>query len=174
MEKHAIESIMTSTMESIRDMVDVNTVIGEPVTANDGTTIIPISRVSFGFVAGGGEYELPGKKSGSSQGGGGGGGQNGHGGQNGQNGQGGQSQGGQQETMPFAGGAGAGVSVSPVGFLVCSSEQVRLLPAQPYAPLDRIIELAPQLVCDIKKWMGKKNSHSPDHHASEPPTGQLD
>jgi uncharacterized spore protein YtfJ len=173
MEKHAIESIMTATMESIRDMVDVNTVIGEPVTANDGTTIIPISRVSFGFIAGGGEYELTGKKASPPQGGGGGGGQNGHGGQNGQNGQGAQNQGGQQEIKPFAGGAGAGVSVSPVGFLVCSSEQVRLLPAQPYAPLDRIIELAPQLVCDIKRWMGKKNPHSSDH-ASEPPTGQLD
>ena len=173
MEKHAIESIMTTTMESIRDMVDVNTVIGEPVTANDGTTIIPISRVSFGFVAGGGEYELSGKKSGSSQGGGGG--QNGHGGQNGQGVQNGQSQGGQQqEGMPFAGGAGAGVSVSPVGFLVCNGDQVRLLPAQPYAPLDRIIELAPQLVCDIKRWMNKKNPHSSDHHTSEPPTGQLD
>lgn len=168
MEKHAIESIMTTTMESIRDMVDVNTVIGEPVTASDGTTIIPISRVSFGFVAGGGEYELPSKKSGSSQG------QNGHGGQNGQNGQNGQSQSGQQECMPFAGGAGAGVSVSPVGFLVCNGDQVRLLPAQPYAPLDRIIELTPQLVGDLKRWMGKKNPHSSDHKVSEPPTGQLD
>ena len=177
MEKHAIESIMTTTMESIRDMVDVNTVIGEPVTANDGTTIIPISRVCFGFVAGGGEYELPGKKSGSQQGGGGVG-QNGHGGQNGQNGQNGQSQGGQaqsgqKEGLPFAGGAGAGVSVSPVGFLVCSSEQVRLLPAQPYAPLDRIIELAPQLACDIKKWMNKKNSTS-STHSSESPTSHLE
>jgi len=173
MEKHAIESIMTATMESIRDMVDVNTVIGEPVTASDGTTIIPISRVSFGFVAGGGEYELYGKKSGAPQGGGGGNGQNGNGKENGQNGQGGQAQGGQQQgCMPFAGGAGAGVSVSPVGFLVVSSEQVRLLPAQPYAPLDRIIELAPQLVCDIKRWMGKKNP--PGYKAPESHSGQLD
>lgn len=172
MEKHAIESIMTSTMESIRDMVDVNTVIGEPVTANDGTTIIPISRVSFGFIAGGGEYEMPGKKPSPPQGGGAG--PNGHASQNGQNGQAGQSQTAQADTMPFAGGAGAGVSVSPVGFLICSSEQVRLLPAQPYAPLDRIIELAPQMVSDLKNWMGKKSAHMPDHHVSEPPTGQLD
>jgi sporulation protein YtfJ len=105
---------MNATMENIRDMVDVNTVIGDPVTANDGTTIIPISRVSFGFVAGGGEYEIPGKKQAPPQNGGGAAGQ-----------------GGQPECLPFAGGAGAGVSVSPVGFLVVSSEQVRLLPAQP-------------------------------------------
>lgn len=170
MEKHAIEGIMTATMESIREMVDVNTVIGEPVTASDGTTIIPISRVCFGFVAGGGEYELPGKKGGSSQGGGGG--QNG---QAGQSGQGGQGQGSQkQECLPFAGGAGAGVSVSPVGFLVVSSDQVRLLPAQAYAPIDRIIELAPQLASDIKRWMAKKNSSSPGKTQSSPPSGQLD
>ena len=56
MEKHPIENIMTTTMENIRNMVDVNTVVGDPVTAAEGATIIPISRVSFGFAAGGGEY----------------------------------------------------------------------------------------------------------------------
>ena len=56
MDKHPIENIMTTTMENIRDMVDVNTVVGDPVTAAEGATIIPISRVSFGFAAGGGEY----------------------------------------------------------------------------------------------------------------------
>jgi sporulation protein YtfJ len=170
MEKHAIESIMSATMENIRDMVDVNTVVGEPVTTSDGTTIIPISRVSFGFVAGGGDYELPGRKPPPQNG-------------NGQNGQNSQAQGGQQGSLPFAGGAGAGVSVSPVGFLVVSNDQVRLLPAQPYAPLDRIIELAPQLVNDCKKWMHKKGQ-SPSNQAqtppsnpqtqTPPPTGQLD
>ena len=57
MEKHPIENIMTTTMDSIRDMVDVNTVIGEPITTADGSTVIPVSKVSFGFVAGGGEYD---------------------------------------------------------------------------------------------------------------------
>ena len=65
-------------MESIREMVDVNTVVGDPVKTQDGSTIIPISKVSFGFVAGGGEY------SGEVQ----------------------------LTDMPFAGGAGAGVSVT--------------------------------------------------------------
>ncbi len=167
MEKHAIESIMNATMENIRDMVDVNTVVGEPVTASDGTTIIPISRVSFGFVAGGGDYELSGKKHQSQNG-------SGQNGQNGQGGQGGQSQGGQQGSLPFAGGAGAGVSVTPVGFLVVSSDQVRLLPAQPYAPLDRIIELAPQILNDCKKWMHKKSQSASSPQAQTPPTGQLD
>lgn len=44
---------MSTSMEKIRDLVDVNTIIGDPITSPDGSTIIPISRVSFGFVSGG-------------------------------------------------------------------------------------------------------------------------
>lgn len=53
---HPIEGLMKTAMESIKSMIDVNTVVGEPVKTQDGTTIIPFSRVSFGFAAGGGEY----------------------------------------------------------------------------------------------------------------------
>ena len=53
---HPIESLMKTAMESIKGMIDVNTVVGEAVNTPDGGTIIPISRVSFGFAAGGGEY----------------------------------------------------------------------------------------------------------------------
>ena len=56
MEKQPIENLMSTTMENIRDMVDVNTVIGDPVQTPDGSTVIPVSRVSFGFVSGGAEY----------------------------------------------------------------------------------------------------------------------
>lgn len=55
--EHPIGRLMQTTLENIKDMVDVNTVIGEPIDARDGSTIIPLSRVSFGFVAGGGEYD---------------------------------------------------------------------------------------------------------------------
>ena len=57
MERHPIENLMTTTMENIRDMVDVNTVVGDAIATADGSTVIPISRVAFGFVAGGGEYK---------------------------------------------------------------------------------------------------------------------
>lgn len=57
-QQHPIDNMMQTTMESIRGMVDVNTVVGAPVMDQKGTTIIPISKVSFGFVAGGGEYDL--------------------------------------------------------------------------------------------------------------------
>lgn len=130
MEKHPIENIMSTTMENIRDMVDVNTVIGEPITTQDGSTVIPISRVSFGFVAGGGEYRCSAHPKTIPD---------------------------SCERMPFAGGTGAGVTIQPMGFLVTSENSVRLLPAQAYAPADRIIELAPQLMCELRSFLKSKN-----------------
>lgn len=52
-EQHPIEGVMSTTMQKIKEMVDVNTIIGDPVTTPDGTTIIPVSKVSFGFASGG-------------------------------------------------------------------------------------------------------------------------
>ena len=57
-QQHPIDNMMQTTMENIRSMVDVNTVVGAPVNGTHGTTIIPISKVSVGFVAGGGEYAV--------------------------------------------------------------------------------------------------------------------
>lgn len=48
-----LEGLMSTSMEKIRQLVDVNTIIGDPITSPDGTIIIPVSKVSFGFVAGG-------------------------------------------------------------------------------------------------------------------------
>ncbi|MDO4547373.1 MAG: GerW family sporulation protein [Clostridia bacterium] len=124
-----IDGIMSSAMESLRDMVDVNTVIGDPVVSADGSTMIPVSRVCFGFVAGGGDLNKPNAKPDD------------------------------QSNKPFAGGAAAGVSVQPVGFVVMGEGQVRVMPAQYYAPVDRIIEMAPQLIDDIRSWIADcKNS----------------
>ncbi|MBV7276779.1 GerW family sporulation protein [Clostridiaceae bacterium UIB06] len=57
MESHPIENLLKSTMENLKDMIDVNTIVGDAVESKDGSLIIPISRVSFGFVSGGSEYE---------------------------------------------------------------------------------------------------------------------
>ena len=56
MSEHPIGNLMTETMAKIKEMVDVNTIIGSPITAADGTTVIPVSRVSFGFGAGGSDF----------------------------------------------------------------------------------------------------------------------
>ena len=54
MDEHPIQGLMKTAMESIKEMVDVNTIVGDAVETPDGNVIIPISRVSFGFAAGGG------------------------------------------------------------------------------------------------------------------------
>lgn len=56
MSNHPINGLMETAMQSIKDMVDVNTIIGEPVESKDGTIIVPISKVSFGFGAGGSDF----------------------------------------------------------------------------------------------------------------------
>ena len=58
--EHPIGSLMDTTMEKIKEMIDVNTIIGEPITSPDGTLIIPVSKVSYGFAAGG--SDLPTKR----------------------------------------------------------------------------------------------------------------
>ena len=136
MQQHPIDNMMQTTMENIRSMVDVNTVVGAPVTGTKGTTIIPISKVSFGFIAGGGEYAADESRSRSLA----------------------------AEGFPFAGGTGAGVSVQPVGFLVVSGEEVRMLPAQPLTVADRMVELLPGVVEDMKHIFskdGRKQSSTP-------------
>lgn len=133
METHPIRGLMETSMQSIRDMIDVNTVLGDAITAQDGSTVVPVSKVSFGFVSGGGEY---GDKD--------------------------------EGRHPFAGGAGAGVSLQPVGFLVCGSEHVRMLPVPAKNSVDRIIDLMPGLIEEAKaalcKMNGKKDSPDTDEN----------
>ena len=120
MERHPIENLMQTTLENIKDMVDVNTVVGEAIQAGNGSTIIPISRVSFGFVAGGGDYDSKVTRLENTP------------------------------ASPFAGGSGAGVSVQPVGFLVVGEEGVHMLPAQSITLMERALNCLPQLVDDVK------------------------
>ena len=128
MQQHPIDTMMRTTMENIRSMVDVNTVVGTPVTGAHGATIIPISRVSFGFIAGGGEYSFDDPRNRIPT----------------------------QENFPFAGGSGAGVSVQPVGFLVVEQESVKMLPAQSGSAMERVVELLPQLLEDLSRNGEKK------------------
>ena len=64
MDKHPIGSLMETTMAKLRDMVDVNTIIGTPVTTPDGVTLIPVSKVSFGFASGGSDFASKNQKDG--------------------------------------------------------------------------------------------------------------
>ena len=59
--KTPLNDLMRSTMEKIHEMVDTNTIVGQPITTPDGVTLIPVSKVSFGFGSGGGDYGKPAK-----------------------------------------------------------------------------------------------------------------
>lgn len=137
-EGHPIETIMTTTMENIKEMIDVNTIVGDAVETSEGTVIIPVSRVSFGFVAGGGEYKedtLQGKKGQTEN-------------MNGSN----------EESLPFAGGTGAGVSVNPIAFLVVGQDKIKLLPVHFNTTVDRVVELVPQVVEQIQDLIGQNKA----------------
>lgn len=119
MAEHPIQGLMKTAMESIKEMVDVNTIVGSAVETQDGTIIIPISRVTFGFAAGGGDYECEAAET--------------------------------HETHPFGGGSGAGVSVRPVGFLVCSTVTgVRFMPVEGNTVYDRLIDVIPEVLEKIQ------------------------
>lgn len=151
---HPIENLMRTTMESLRAMVDVNTVVGEAVETKDGTVIVPVSKVTFGFVAGGGD-EFPVEQGESYRP------------QQSQN-----ASPAQGERFPFTGGSGAGVSVKPVGFLVVGDGKVRFLPVDSRAVYDRLVEAAPELLdrlADImeRKWEAQDSQAEIDAEASE-------
>jgi len=121
LENHPIQGLMKTAMESIKDMVDVNTIVGDPVETPDGSVIMPISRVTFGFAAGGSEFEAVRSHA--------------------------------DGTNPFGGGSGAGVTVQPVGFLVVGAGNIRLLPVDTNTVVDRIIDVAPQLLQQIQSMI---------------------
>lgn len=125
--EHPIENLMKGTMESIRNMIDVNTVIGDPIETNDGSYIIPISKVCFGFASGGSEFSSNSPKVDKTA----------------------------KENYPFGGGCGAGVTVKPVAFLVVRNDSVRMLPVEADTTYDRIVDTVPQVVDMIKEVLSK-------------------
>lgn len=124
MEKHPINDLMSVTMEKMREMVDSNAIVGQPITTPDGVTLIPVSCMSFGFGSGGGDYHTK------------------------------QSAG---KDPNFAGGSGAGVDIAPVAFLVVKDGFVRVLPVAvpPASTLDRVIDLAPDIMDKVDKFINK-------------------
>jgi sporulation protein YtfJ len=139
MSNHPIEALMKTTMESLKDMVDVNTIVGDAVETPDGTVIIPISRVSFGFASGGGEYDSKIKNNSNKND---------------------EVIDESNEKLPFAGGTGAGVSVQPVAFMAVGNGQMKLLSVDQNANMvDSLIEFAPKLLDKIQALSEKKRSN---------------
>ncbi|REE94229.1 sporulation protein YtfJ [Paenibacillus taihuensis] len=135
MTDHPIQGLMQTAMENIKEMVDVNTIVGDPVQTPDGSVIMPISKVGFGFVAGGSDIrfdEQSGKNDVHNA----------------------------QVQLPFGGGSGGGVSITPIAFLVVGAQGVRIVPLDNQTHLmERVIDSAPQVFEKIQS-MFKKNASS--------------
>lgn len=132
-ENHPIEGLMLTAMSSIRDMVDVNTIIGEPIESVDGMIIIPISKVSFGFAAGGSEFtgetvDKYSKKEDEEL---------------------------VQYRLPFGGGAGAGASINPVAFLLVQNGTARILPIEHASCIDKLLDYVPDLMEKVNQMINK-------------------
>lgn len=106
--EHPIERIMDSAFGKMRLLTDADVIVGNPITMPDGTTVVPISKISIGIVTGGGEYSQK-----------------------------------QQDEYPFAGASGAGMSVSPVCFLVSDGKSVRMLNVGSESLTDKIVDAVP-------------------------------
>ena len=115
MSEHPIQGMMGTAMQKIREMIDVNTIIGDPITTPDGTVIIPVSKVSFGFGSGGSDW--PNKNTAKDL---------------------------------FGGGAGAGISINPLAFLVISNGEVKLLQMSFSSnTADKMVNMVPDVIDKI-------------------------
>lgn len=146
MENHPIEDLMLTAMNSIENMIDVNTIIGEPIETSNNIVIIPISKVCFGFAAGGSEFkgetidEYTKKDKDEKV----------------------------QYRLPFGGGSGATVSINPIAFLIVEEGKVRLLPVNHSSCIDKILDYVPDLferlnknpkIVEVKKEIEKERDN---------------
>lgn len=132
-QKKEIETLMQTAISNIKDLLQVNMVVGNAIQAAPETTIIPISKISCGFMAGGGEYGIKQEKkvAGSMC---------------------------EEENFPFGGGSGAGVSVKPVGFLAIENGKVRLISVDSVLPVERLIDAAPGLIQQVDGILHKRRN----------------
>lgn len=124
MSGHPIEILMETAMNSIKDMVDVNTIIGEPIETKNGMVIIPISKVSFGFAAGGSEFKGETVDEYKRR----------------------EKEEEVQYRLPFGGGSGAGISINPVAFVVVTKESIKVLPIEHTSAIDKLMDYVPDLM----------------------------
>ena len=119
-----LPNMLENTIAKIREMIDVNSVVGQPITAGD-VTIIPISKVSVGFAGGGSDFV---------------------------------SKNANKQENPFGGGAGGGVKVTPIAFLVVKDGSVRMLPvaAPANTTADRVVEMVPDVLDKVAAFLDSR------------------
>jgi len=122
-----IEGLMGEAMSKLKQMIDVNTIVGEAFNTCDekgnSITVIPVSKVAFGFGAGGSEFSA-------------------------------KPQDEKEERPMFGGGCGGGVSVKPVAFLVIKNDTVRLLPVtNTISTVDKVVDMVPELINKFNSFL---------------------
>jgi len=122
-----LPNMLENTIAKIREMVDVNSVVGDPIVTADGVTIIPVSKVSVGFGGGGSDFV---------------------------------SKNLNKQENPFGGGAGGGVKVTPIAFLIVKEGNVRMLPVAAPANTtpDRIVELVPDVLDRLSAFLDSRTN----------------
>lgn len=120
-----LPNMLDKTIEKIREMVNANTVIGDPITTPDGVTILPVSKITVGFAGGGSDFV---------------------------------SKNLNNQENPFGGGAGAGVKVVPIAFLVVKDGNVRMVPvaAPANTTTDRLVEMIPDTLDKVASFIESK------------------
>lgn len=138
MSEHPIDGLMETAMNSIKDMVDVNTIIGDPIETSNGMVIIPISKVSFGFAAGGSEFKGETideykKKDKEEE---------------------------VQYRLPFGGGSGAGISINPVAFVIVLKDSIKVMPIEHSSVIDKLMDYVPDLMQKSNDIIDNKSNNS--------------
>lgn len=124
-----IDEVMNSALKNIRTLVDVDVVVGKQIANNSGLVVLPLTKVTMGFVSGGGEYysELKEIK--------------------------------KETEYPFAGGSGAGFSLQPIAFLVINGKSVEIIKIDQKSALEKLIEAVPEITKFINKTFGKEKKN---------------
>ena len=122
--KSKLVEMLDSSISKVREMVETNTIVGQPISTPDGVTLIPINKMSIGLGGGGTDYGASADK--------------------------------------FGGGAGAGIKVEPVAFLVVKDGVTRMRPVSVPAAttVDRVIELVPEVMDRVQSFVDKKKANS--------------
>ena len=124
MAQYELESLFSASMDGLKGMIDTETVVGKPIQSPDGTTIIPLTKMSVGYGMGGWNYDSSKNTTDSKNDG-------------------------------ITAGAGGGVTVQPVGFLVISGGDVKVININSVTPFEKICDLLPSAIDSISGLINK-------------------
>lgn len=120
MKEQSAAGILETTIEKVKNLVNVSTIIGEPMKLENGITVIPVSKVTYGFASGGSDFPSKSNKE------------------------------------IFGGGGGAGVTITPVAFLVVNDDEVTLKHITAYDnAAERVVNLVPEMFDKVTSVVNK-------------------